>query len=138
MLNQICMSDGILSNDMDVKFHPNTAVDLMTPSYLMSLQQWNVIGPFWLTDRWLVHSPTKFNLLECFLWAFWDTNGIYFLNQFRFCLTDQRFFESMDTCSSSAHKIQCGVPQGSLLGPILFNLYMLPLGISFHIYADDT
>ena len=49
-----------------------------------------------------------------------------------------------DIMSGVAHLV-CGVPQCSVLGPLKFCLYLLPLcailryhGISYHIYADDT
>ena len=46
--------------------------------------------------------------------------------------------------TSSKSKLKQGIPQGSVLGPILLTLYISPLGdicqahgISFQIYADD-
>ena len=51
----------------------------------------------------------------------------------------------IDGILSDLASLLCGLPQGSVLGPMKFCLYLLPLGailrhynIGYHIYADDT
>ena len=51
----------------------------------------------------------------------------------------------VDGKHSAKISVKTGVPQGSVIGPILFSLYLLPLldllnefNIPYHFYADDS
>ena len=67
------------------------------------------------------------------------------LNLLMSYITDRHQFVSIDSDSSDSSLLTTGVPQGSVLGPLLFTLYTTPLSYllrdsdtSFHLYADDT
>lgn len=73
--------------------------------------------------------------------------GIYgtALEWLRSYLADKTMCVSLGGFESSSAPLSYGVPQGSILGPLPFSFYLLPLGSilrkhgnCFHFYADDS
>jgi len=63
-------------------------------------------------------------------------------NWFKNCLTDRVQYVEIDGFKSSYSQIECGVPQGSILGPLLYLIYVNDICFSCNgsilSFADDT
>ncbi|XP_039901842.1 uncharacterized protein LOC120742540 [Simochromis diagramma] len=67
------------------------------------------------------------------------------LDWFSSYISERSFSVSANQIMSESTELLCGVPQGSVLGPILFLIYILPLSqiiqqfpeVSYHLFADD-
>ena len=67
------------------------------------------------------------------------------MNWFRSYLQDRTQRVKINDFESDPQPLSYGIPQGSILGPIIYTLYTTPLGtiirnhgLDYHMYADDT
>ncbi|GFS26446.1 reverse transcriptase-like protein [Elysia marginata] len=67
------------------------------------------------------------------------------LQWFQSYLKDREQTAVVDGVKSAGNVLKYGVPQGSVLGPVLFTIYTQPLarvlnyfGLTYHLYADDS
>ena len=71
-----------------------------------------------------------------------EAMGINFTKWFKSYLGDRKQIVVANETSSESGIVSCGVPQGSILGPLLFLCYVNDMSISVKckllLYADDS
>ena len=117
-----------------------TALNFMTDSWLNAIDKGEMIGVV-LVDFRKAFDLVDHNILLNKLKLYGIKEET--LHWFKSYLSQRQQQVSISNSQSSFRPISCGVPQGSILGPLLFLLFIndLPLytsNVSTDMYADDT
>lgn len=124
------------------KFHSTeTALVHVTDSILSDLDR-GLVVILVLLDLSAAFDCINHDLLMNTLneWFGIDKSALLWIKSY---LCERSFYVQSSDERSRVFNLNCGVPQGSVLGPILFIAYTTPLShiiypVSHHLYADDT
>lgn len=125
-------------------FHSTETALLRVQNDLFVAMEQKRVSALVLLDLSAAFDTVDHNILTTRLSSFFGFGGrtLALLTSY---LTNRTQSVHINDAKSTPTKVETGVPQGSVLGPLLFSLYLAPLsnilseaGVSFHFYADDT
>ena len=126
------------------KYHSTETALLYIHDYLINAIGSQKVSCLCLLDLSAAFDTIDHNILITRLSSWFGVHGSV-LNWFQSYLSSRSFRVKCDDDLSSLYTSSCGVPQGSVLGPLLFVMYTTPLStlisslsLDHHLYADDT
>ena len=141
------ISDNDLSEPLQSaykQYHSTeTALVKILNDVLLELDNRNIVMAGFL-DLSAAFDTVDYNVLFQRLETSYALNGTV-MDWFRSYLQDRTQTVSIAGCNSKPVGLDCGMPQGSMLGPKIYNEYTKPIGsllrvlmLIFHSYADDS
>src|SRR6218665_28745 len=145
-LNDYLSSNSLLNPHQSgfTKHHSTETLLVSLYNKLVAAVSHQRVSCLCLLDISAVFDTIDHSLLLHRLSSWFGISGIALL-WFKSYLASRSFSVKASNHTSQPLPLSCGVPQGSVLGPLLFILYTTPLShlietssVDHHLYADDT
>ena len=126
------------------KFHSTETTLLAVHNHIINSISQQKVTALCLLDLSAAFDTIDHSILIERLSSWFGLNGTV-LSWMKSYLSHRSFKVTLNGTESSVFQLFYGVPQGSVLGPLLFTLYTTPLSslishstVNHHLYADDT